>query len=67
MTMRLLLSLFLFAGVSRMAAAHTLGNEDGVIVQLWHQMLGLHHFPLTALLIVAGILLFRSWRKASRM
>lgn len=50
-----------------MAVAHTLGNEDGVIVQLWHQMLGLHHLPLTALLIVAGIMLFRSWRKARRM
>ena len=50
-----------------MAAAHTLGNEDGVIVQLWHQMLGLHHFPLTVLLIAAGILILRSWRKASRM
>jgi len=62
MTMRLLFSLFLFAGVSRVAAAHTLGNEDGVIVQLWHQMLGLHHFPLTALLIVAAVILLRRWR-----
>jgi len=60
--MRLLFSLFLFAGVSRVAAAHTLGNEDGVIVQLWHQMLGLHHFPLTALLIVAAVILLRRWR-----
>jgi len=30
-------------------------------------MLGLHHFPLTALLIVAGIMLFRRWKEASRM
>ena len=50
-----------------MAVAHTLGNEDGVILQLWHQILGLHHFPLTALMIVIGIVLFRSWRKAGRM
>jgi len=50
-----------------MAAAHTLGNEDGVIVQIWHQLLGLHHFPLTALLIVAGFVLLRTWRKTSRM
>lgn len=50
-----------------MAVAHTLGNEDGLVVQLWHQLLGLHHFPLTVLLIVAGILILRTWRKASRM
>lgn len=50
-----------------MAAAHTLGNEDGFVVQLWHQLLGLHHFPLTVLLIVVGTLLLHSWRKASRM
>ena len=65
--MRLFLSLLLLAGVSRIASAHTLGSEDGILVQLWHQLLGLHHFPLTALLIVAGILLLRNWRKASRM
>ena len=65
--MRLFLSLLLLAGVSRIASAHTLGNEDGVLVQLWHQLLGLHHLPLTVLLIVAGIMLFRSWRKTSRM
>ena len=45
-----------------MAVAHTLGNEDGVVVQLWHQLLGLHHFPLTLVLVVAGIMLFRRWR-----
>jgi len=65
--MRLLLSLFLLAGVSRIAVAHTLGNEDGFVVQLWHQLLGLHHFPLTVLLIVAGTLLLLNWRKARRM
>jgi len=65
--MRLFLSLLLLAGVSPIASAHTLGSEDGILVQLWHQLLGLHHFPLTALLIVAGILLLRNWRKASRM
>jgi hypothetical protein len=60
--MRIFLGLMLLAGVSRIASAHTLGNEDGLLVQLWHQLLGLHHFPLTALLIVAGIILVRRWR-----
>jgi hypothetical protein len=62
MTMRLLLSLFLLAGLSRVAEAHTLGGDDGILVQLGHQLLGLHHLPLTLLLIVGGILLFRYWR-----
>jgi hypothetical protein len=47
--MRIFLSLLLLAGVSRIASAHTLGSEDGVLVQLWHQLLGLHrdHFVTT--------------------
>jgi len=65
--MRLFLSLLLLAGVSRIASAHTLGNEDGVLAQLWHQMLGLHHFPLTVLLIVAGIMVIRRWRITRRL
>jgi len=65
--MRLFLSLLLLAGVSRVAFAHTLGNEDGVLVQLWHQLLGLHHLPLTVLLIVACLMILRNWRKARRL
>jgi hypothetical protein len=65
--MRIFLGLMLLAGVSRIASAHTLGNEDGVLVQLWHQLLGLHHLPLTVLLIVAGIMVLRNWRKARRL
>jgi len=29
----------------------------------YHQLLGAHHLPLTALLLVIGIALFWSWRK----
>ncbi len=46
-----------------MAVAHTLGNEDGVVVQLGHQLLGLHHLPLTLLLIMAGVGVCRYLRK----
>jgi predicted transporter len=58
--MRIFLGLMLLAGVSRIASAHTLGNEDG-------ELLGLHHLPLTVLLIVAGIMVLRNWRKARRL
>ena len=65
--MRIYLGLLLLAGVSRIASAHTLGNEDGVLVQLWRQLLGLHHFPLTILLLVAGIVVLRHWKKTRRL
>ena len=65
--MRLFLSMLLLAAVSRIASAHTLGSEDGVLVQLWHQLLGLHHFPLTILLLVAGIVVLRHWKKTRRL
>jgi len=55
--MRKILTLFLFAGVMRVADAHTLAADDGLPLQLLHQVLGLHHIPLTAILVVAGIVL----------
>ena len=57
--MRTLLTLLLFAGVTRAADAHTLASDDGLPLQLLHQVLGLHHIPLAAILIVAGIVLLR--------
>lgn len=48
-----------------MAVAHTLGNEDGLIVQIWHQLLGLHHLPITALLIVGVIVVLGVGQKNS--
>jgi len=41
----------------RVADAHTLAADDGLPLQLLHQVLGLHHIPLTAILVVAGIVL----------
>ncbi len=64
--MRQLLALILIPGISRIAAAHTLDDKDGLVTQLYHQMLGSHHFPLTMLLIIGGIVLLRRWQKARR-
>ena len=65
MPMRFLLSLFLLAGFSAVAGAHTLPGDEGLVTQLDHQLLGLHHLPLTILLIVIGVMLVRRWRKHS--
>ena len=47
------------------ASAHTSASEDGLISQLLHQFLGLHHLPITALIVVGGILALRAWYKKS--
>jgi len=64
--MRKILTLFLFAGVARVADAHTLASDDGLPLQLLHQVLGLHHFPLTAILIVAGIVLLKLYHRRDK-
>jgi hypothetical protein len=64
--MRQLLALFLIPGISGSAVAHTLDDKDGLVTQLYHQVLGSHHLPLTMLLIVGGIVLLRRWQKARR-
>lgn len=58
---RLMTSLVLLAGTSGIALAHNLPGDEGLITQLDHQLLGLHHLPLTILLVIAGIWLFRRW------
>ena len=58
--MRKLIALFaVFAGS---AGAHTLGADEGLASQLWHELLGMHHLPLTLLLVVAGLAAYRSIR-----
>jgi hypothetical protein len=64
--MRLLLTLFLIVGTSGIAAAHTLDDKDGLLTQLYHQLLGSHHLPLTTLIIVGAIVLLRQWQGARR-
>jgi hypothetical protein len=47
------------------AGAHTLAGDDGLPAQLVHQVLSLHHLPVTTLLIVGVIAVVRIWRKTS--
>ncbi len=65
--MKKILGLFFLAGMTRVADAHTVAADDGLIGSLLHQILGLHHLPLTLLLIAGGILLFRHWRALRKL
>ena len=56
----------LFAVIPTAASAHVLDDVHGVVAQLGHQLLGLHHLPFTLLLVVIGVGLFRRWRKRAR-
>lgn len=58
------ISIILLA-ISAIADAHTIAADEGIALQLGHQVLGLHHLPLTALLIVGGILLARQIKSIS--
>jgi len=59
---KLLLSVVLLAGLTDPAYAHTLSLQEGMAA-LYHQLLGIHHLPLTVLLIVVGVGLFLRARK----
>jgi hypothetical protein len=59
--MKRLIALSLLA--APVAQAHTLDPAGGVFTALVHELLGWHHLPLTLLLVVAGIVLFRAWKK----
>jgi hypothetical protein len=64
--MRLILSLCLVSGIAGVANTHPLSGDEYLLTQLGHQLLGLHHLPLTAILIFGGIVLFRFLRKTGR-
>ena len=59
---KLVAGLVLLTGFTSPAIAHTLSFHEGVAA-FYHQLLGMHHMPVTLLLIVIGIALFRSRSK----
>jgi hypothetical protein len=61
-----MLSLYLVSGIAGVADAHTLSGDESVPLQLGHQLLGLHHLPLTAILLFGGIVLYRFLHKSTR-
>lgn len=63
---RIVTALILLAGLAGIASAHTLAVDEGLLLRLDHQLLGWHHLPLTILLVVAGVWLFRRWYRTFR-
>jgi len=61
--MRALTSIMMLTGLVTAAQAHTLAASDGVVTALEHEIFGLHHLPVTLLLVVIGVVLSRSLRK----
>jgi len=59
---KLVAGLILLPGFTSPVYAHNLPFQDG-IAALYHQLLGAHHLPVTLLLIIIGVALFRRIRK----
>ncbi|MDJ0905652.1 MAG: hypothetical protein QNI96_06515 [Woeseiaceae bacterium] len=59
--MKRLLALTILA--APVAQAHTLDPAGGLFTAAWHQLLGLHHLPLTLLVIAIGVAWFKSRKK----
>ena len=64
--MRLIPISILLLAISAAADAHTLAADESMPLQLGHQILGLHHLPLTALLVVGGILIIRHFNRSDK-
>jgi hypothetical protein len=60
--MRVLTTILFLLGAASLAQAHTLPGDQGILLQLSHQLFGLHHLPPLLLIAVAGYLLFRKSR-----
>ena len=59
--MKRLLALTILA--APVAQAHTLDPAGGFVTAVWHQLLGLHHLPLTLLVVAIGVAWFKSRKK----
>jgi len=57
--MRPITSSYLLLAIPGFANAHTLAGGESTPVQIGHQLLGLHHLPVTAVTVIVGILIFR--------
>lgn len=63
--MRMITSLLLMTGFAGTAMAHT---GDGVLLAtLSHQVVGLHHLPVSILLVVVAVFVFRRWQSSKRI
>lgn len=63
--MRRLIFTSLILALAGTASAHTLPEEVGEFAQLGHQLLGSHHFPLVIVLLIAGLVAIRAYRRSN--
>jgi hypothetical protein len=56
---RLILSSLFVSGFPDIAGAHTLAGAESLLSQMHHQIVGLHHLPLTLILILGGSIVIR--------
>lgn len=54
----------LLATGGQSAWADVLDGHHGLREQLIHQFFGTHHFPLTLIVVLFGMLIIRKWHKA---
>jgi hypothetical protein len=59
-----LINTCLILAFSGSVMAHTLHGDAGTVAQLFHQVLGSHHFPLLLVLLAVGLLVLRGIRAA---
>ena len=59
-------SALLFVLLTGVANADVLDHQNGLLERIFHQLFAAHHLPLTVLLVVAGIVLVRRLRAATR-
>lgn len=60
---RIFIALLLATG-GQSARADVLDGHHGLPDQLMHQLFGAHHFPLTLIVVLFGMLIIRKWHKA---
>jgi hypothetical protein len=60
--MRILTTILFLFGAATVAQAHSLPADKNILLQLFHQLFGLHHLPPLVLIAIAGFLLFRHSR-----
>lgn len=64
--MRQLAGLLLFIAFVGTAGAHEVAGDAGILERLGHEVLGLHHLPVTVILVGVIFTLYRMRRKASQ-
>ena len=61
--MKRTLTTFLLAGIAPVAGAHTLDPSGGLVTAISHELLGVHHLPMTLIVVAIGVAWYRSRKK----